>query len=496
MQFVKRFLPAALLSVLVVRPGVAAPEQGGKVVARSVAVDQQKAPVTFELEDGTELVFRLSDGKITLNGNTIAEYRTGGALDRDLRLTLREAGRMSSGELLAALRELGRDSLTAAETAAVESLVISLSPLSVADQTVDVADAPVDDVSDAARTAAAGAVESAGRVTERVGRALGRAGIQLQDLGELDDFDIDNATVYLGNLMVDRDRVIDGGVLVVKGDATVRGQIKGDLVTLDGSIVLERGSEVDGDVVAVNGRIERRGAIVGGTVRTITRGGRSSNVSGGRPFGVPVGEGLATLLGLFVSLASIGFGMNFFAPQQLSAVSDTVSSSFGKSFLAGLLAQPLLLPVLVMIVAGLAVTVVGILLIPFALLGFALAVAATGVGGYLAVARVVGENYRRRRFGITDANAEYTQYKSVFIGLIGLLLIWLPAVVLGWIPVAGAVFAALAAIFTWIMMTAGFGAAIISRGGIRTFFPRRRTVDSVDPFVTGELSGSYMRERR
>ena len=180
------------------------------------------------------------------------------------------------------------------------------------------------------------------------------------------------------------------------------------------------------------------------------------------------------LISAFFGLTLLGFGMLFFAPKQLEAISDTVWNSFWRSFLAGLFAQPLIVPVFGMLIVGLALTVVGVLVIPFAAVAFVVALGLAIVGGYIAVARAVGEIYLRRKMsgGTTEAGT-WVALRYIAFGLIGLLAIWLPAVLLGWIPVLGTVATVMAVLITWILATAGFGATILTRGGIRGTIMRR-----------------------
>ncbi len=178
----------------------------------------------------------------------------------------------------------------------------------------------------------------------------------------------------------------------------------------------------------------------------------------------------AGFLGALLALSALGFGALFFVPQRLEVVADTVARAPARSFLAGLCAQPLILPALVTLLIALVLTVVGILVIPVAIILFALALAAGLVGGYLAVARVVGEIYVRRRGLHGSYTGGWTTYRYLVYGLIGLLAIWVPAVLLNSLPVAGTALLLAAAVFTWIMVSAGLGAVILSRGGTRTTF--------------------------
>jgi len=173
---------------------------------------------------------------------------------------------------------------------------------------------------------------------------------------------------------------------------------------------------------------------------------------------------IAGLFGTLVALASLGFGALFFVPQRLELVAETVRRSPIRSFFAGLFAQPLLLPALVTLCIGLVLTIVGILVVPVAIVAYILAVAAALVGGYLSVALVVGEIYARRR-GNGNYTAGWMTYRTLMYGLVGLLAIWAPGVLMRSVPVAGDILLVTALVFTWVMATTGLGATILSRAG-------------------------------
>jgi hypothetical protein len=94
------------------------------------------------------------------------------------------------------------------------------------------------------------------------------------------------------------------------------------------------------------------------------------------------------------------------------------------------------------------------------------------VGGYLAVARVAGSAMMKRLKGHHGTHP-LGLLQSVAWGLAIVLAVWLPAVLLGGLPVAGDALVWLAALVTWGLATTGFGAAVLTRGGVRTTFGRR-----------------------
>jgi len=186
----------------------------------------------------------------------------------------------------------------------------------------------------------------------------------------------------------------------------------------------------------------------------------------------PLMAGVLGLGGAFLALCAMGFGASFFAGRQIDVMADTIATSFGRSFFVGLFAQPLLLPVFIAMIVGLALTVVGVLLIPVAIIGFIVTLVAAVIGGYLAVARVAGSGWMHRVRGDHGTDAMGI-LRSIAWGLAILLAIWLPAVLLSWVPALGGPLMVLAIAVTWALATTGLGAAVLTRGGVRTTFGRR-----------------------
>jgi hypothetical protein len=202
-----------------------------------------------------------------------------------------------------------------------------------------------------------------------------------------------------------------------------------------------------------------------------------------------VGASVAGLLGAFVALGCIAFGLVSFFPRQLDIVSETVQHSFVRSFFAGLFAQPLLVPALGTLIVALVLTVVGIIAIPVAIIAFVLAVIVAVVGGYIAAARALGEIYMRRKTARGASVSPDPAFRAILVGLGSLLMIWAPFAFLGWIPGFGIALLIAAMIFTWLMATVGLGATILSRAGLRGRFG-----SAVNPQLSGEVSWSTVDE--
>jgi hypothetical protein len=263
---------------------------------------------------------------------------------------------------------------------------------------------------------------------------------------------------------------------VVDGDADIYGHLRGNLVTVRGDVVVHAGGVISGDILTLGGEVRDEGGEIGGEVRTL----RSTTLlSSDKPQSPPLSplqlilRRSAGVLGIFLTLTVLGFGLVLFGRQNLEIVSDTVSHSFGRALVTGLLGQVLLLPTFGMLVVGLILSVAGILLLPFAVAIFAMLVVIGVVGGYLAVAHAMGETYTRRRMALGAMIGSPNSYRYLLIGLVALTSLWAAWALFGWVPVAGSIVWGAAFFVSWLLGTAGFGAALLSRAGIKENFAGR-----------------------
>lgn len=200
------------------------------------------------------------------------------------------------------------------------------------------------------------------------------------------DLHIQRGEVVAGNVTVtDGDAIVDGEVLgnvvVLHGDATISGKVGGDVSVGNGDAVLEAGSAVTGNVlVLAGGQLKRdRGATVGGEASIVNVPIPSMNSVTGKP-GVldsssqNFARGLAgsvtriasliAWLGLSVLLLVVVLGFALVVPQRLQVSSGTLDAAPGPSVAVGLIVAFLLGPVTGIIMMALAITIVGIALIP------------------------------------------------------------------------------------------------------------------------------------
>jgi hypothetical protein len=299
----------------------------------------------------------------------------------------------------------------------------------------------------------------------------------IQQSGEPLRLTIPGGTARRGNFSLGSAESHSGDLLVLEGTADIHGALRGNLVTVDGDVVVHPAGVISGDVLTLGGDVRDRGGEIGGEVRTL----KSTSVL--TPASVAQAEvstplesvlrRIAGVLGVFLALSVLGFGLVMFGRQNLEVVSDTVSHSFGRAFVTGLLGQILLLPTFGMLVVGLILSVAGILLLPFAIAVFAMLTVVAVVAGYLAVAHAMGETYTRRRMALGVVVGSLNSYRYLMVGLLALASLWAAWALFGWVPVAGSIIWGTAFFASWLLGTAGFGAALLSRVGIKENFAGR-----------------------
>ena len=286
-----------------------------------------------------------------------------------------------------------------------------------------------------------------------------------------------------GDVSVDEGEAIDGDVVAVGGAVRVDGDVQGDVVAVGGSVTLGPSAVVDGDVTVVGGPLHRDpGAQVRGKAQEVSLGGIDFGRWTWRRN--PVNQWWRSMLGsafafvgtlvrvavlcLFTALVVL------FGREYMERVSTVAAASSLKAGAVGLLAQVLFLPLLVITCVVLVMTIVGIpllLLLPFAILGIAVA----GLIGFTSVAYRVG-GLAAARFGWADENPYLTT-------ITGVLLLMLPVVLARLVSLGGGIMFPLGVtlgvagfVIEYLAWTVGFGAVALMRF--------RRTGDS----RTGEPS--------
>jgi hypothetical protein len=478
-----------------------------EIVQTAVVLSADEASLSLELADGRSRQVQLLDGTVYVDGREAASYRPGGALETAWRDFLRGA---SEGEFTDALTGfVGAE--TEADEAALASILEALAPLSrevsaevaatvAPGESIAAAGDWASTVAEAASTVAAAAasaqlatevatqeeVVGGGLVVELsnlegLATSLGRIGLApgLARVLETDHDSPVRIVLEADEYMLPEGAELDHTLILVETDGVLAGTVTGNVLVADGSLLITPTGRVEGEVVAIDANVQNQGTVVGGlrdagqfapvvvphvAPRVRIRGGPPSVVSN-------LWSGLGSLartVAMYLLFGFLGAIIVYFFRGQLETVSDTVSYSFGRSFLAGLAAEILFLPV------GLVLTVliVTAIAVPFYVLAFGL----LGLMGYIGVAHAAGDNLTRHRFTWPNRLRRSNSYYYVLNGLGVLLALFVGAAMtqmayplLGW---AHDLLVAAAWILTWVAATSGLGAALLSRAGTRRTYAR------------------------
>ena len=273
--------------------------------------------------------------------------------------------------------------------------------------------------------------------------------------------------VAMGGKTIPAGTEVTGPVAVAGGPLHIYGTINGDAIAVGSDVVVHPGGRVKGNAVSALGAVTILGGTVDGEIRQL------SGVLGAVPrpaanVETPVRStrhALALSSSWLIILVLMAIGVLLFAGEYLEGVVDSLEGRFGRSFWAGIAAQLALAPVLCLLVVALAVTVIGILLIPFAIVAFVLALAGLITLGFLAIARITGESVApaaSKRYSARGA-----ALRALVIGVSIYMSLWVLASAFAWAPIVETVLRGIAVAITWVATTAGLGAAVLSRGGTR-----------------------------
>ena len=482
----------ALLGSLLVAPDLPAAVAGGREdpswkarleFLSQVLSDQQSRVVrdhvvslatgvstlVFGFADGGALTLALEDGRLRVDGRMVGLAPAGGAFETAWRHLVQQAARVSTPAALTMLRDWRPDGFSREEAAYADLLRERAAALSApaASGTLPQAVEP---------SAPGGLTIDLSDLSDPNGlSALLRTAARLR--GEALRITVPGGRAHVGHFIVGSREQLDGHVLVIRGDADVYGTVQGNLAAVEGSVVVHPGAVVTGDVLAVAGQVRDLGGEIRGQIRTVDAPRRPATPpaqgEAAPSAWLVMARNAAGVLGLFLTLMLVGIGLVLFARPPLEVVSDTVLHSFSRSLIVGLLGQVLILPTFGMLVVGLVLSVAGILLVPFAVIVFALLLILAVLGGFLAVAHAMGETVTRRRLARGASIATANSYRYVIVGLAGVMALWLAWVLFGWVPLAGTLIFATAALVTWLLATVGFGASLLSRAGFREHFAGR-----------------------
>lgn len=261
---------------------------------------------------------------------------------------------------------------------------------------------------------------------------------------------------------------VAGPLVVHGGSLELDGVVRGSVAVVGGDLIIGDGAHIDGSASAVGGTVRVSGGVVTGDIRSTsseTGALLGTDVLDPRSVEVVVANPAAAawravklVTACFSIFLILGVGLLVFSKPTFDGVVRALEDGFGRAFWTGLLAQFAILPLLLLLVVALAVSVIGILLIPFAVVAYVIAVVGLLALGFLAAARLTGNLFG----GGAEAAARGVTLRGLVIGLAVYFGAWLLAAGMSWHPLAGAALRSVALAITWVAMTLGLGAIITS----------------------------------
>ncbi|MBA4072045.1 MAG: hypothetical protein C0497_09460 [Gemmatimonas sp.] len=266
-----------------------------------------------------------------------------------------------------------------------------------------------------------------------------------------------------GDLSIPAGAAVDGPVAAARGNVSVRGLVNGDVFAIGGDVVVHAGGEVTGSALALQGKVVVDGGRVGGGMKATAPFGIAAAEAEPRLTGsAAVIHALKISAGWLVVVLLVGLGVIVFSGAQLEAVVQALENRFSTAFVVGVAAQVGAVPLLALLCLALALTIVGILLIPFAIVAYILGVAGLVTLGALAAASVAGHPVVRQ-----GRNVRTRAVQSMVTGTMLLTLPWLASALLVNSQWGGMLARIVAVAITWVAASAGLGAALMARGGVR-----------------------------
>jgi hypothetical protein len=277
-----------------------------------------------------------------------------------------------------------------------------------------------------------------------------------------------------GDIRIEEDEQVDGPVVAVLGSVYINGRVSDAVVAVGGGVTLGPRAEIRGDVTSVGGGVSRDpNAAVSGQINSVQFQVPHISVRpiDWWPFSVPAVwdrqpwhgfrlMGTLLRIALFALLAVL---VTLLLPGSVGRIRDTVRYEPWKCALAGLFAQLLFVPLLIIGIVVLVISIVGIpllVLVPFAVLAFFLALLLGFAGAASAFGGAVADRSTR------------TLPAALSLLVVGLALVWGLTVIGRVVSLAGGPVTWVAAMFLvagflveYAAWTMGLGGALLTRFG-------------------------------
>ena len=172
------------------------------------------------------------------------------------------------------------------------------------------------------------------------------------------------------------------------------------------------------------------------------------------------GRNVGMAIGWLLLVSVVGFALLAFGADKVQIAVNTMQGGIGKSLGTGLLGHLAIIPGALAVVALLAATLIGILVIPLGLLAYIFAVAGIGMVGFIAVAIMTGAALTGGKG--RDATPHGAMLRAFLTGTAVYLGMWIVVALLSGIPLLGAMVEAFVSAVTFVAATTGFGAVLLS----------------------------------
>jgi hypothetical protein len=273
--------------------------------------------------------------------------------------------------------------------------------------------------------------------------------------------------VMRGSHVIGPKAVAQGSVVVLNGNLDVYGTVRGNAAAIRGDVILHRGATVTQNAVAAFGQVRNEGAAVGGAIRMYDRNALRHDRATARLIVYRPWYSFGLSLGWLLLVTIVGFATVSLAGDKVDIVVNTLRQGVGKSIVSGILGHLLIVPGAIAVVVLLAVSIIGILIIPLGLMAYIALLLGIGMLGFISAALLTGSAITGR--SKKDETPRGAMLRAFLVGASAYVGLWIVAAVFSWIPLIGALLRSFAAGATFVAMTAGFGAVLLSywRGDFR-----------------------------
>lgn len=204
----------------------------------------------------------------------------------------------------------------------------------------------------------------------------------------------DKDMVVIGkDLTIEKGQIVEGNAVVIKGNLNVRGTIKGNAVVILGDLTAEDNSVIEGDVVAIGGQLIQSDTAQIKGEKKVEKAGRGS-VLEYRSYCLSKILHAFNFIPIIICTVSalLCLILPLLFPKGFSQLSELFGNQPLKSILLGVIGLILIPPVII----TLAISIIGIPLIPF----FILAIPFTAICGVSGICLFIGSRIAENAFRI------------------------------------------------------------------------------------------------